>query len=65
VSLDPELARRIARIAAGEPGTIMAEPVAGYTPPSCAVTDERIARVPVRRYGDAATPAIIWLHGGV
>jgi acetyl esterase len=64
VSLDPELARRIGRIAAGEDGSILAQPVEGYTPPSCPVTDERIAGVPVRRYGDGATPTIVWLHGG-
>jgi acetyl esterase len=40
------------------------EPLPGYATPSCVVADDRIAGVPVRRYGHATSATLVWLHGG-
>jgi acetyl esterase len=40
------------------------EPVRGYAAPSCPAIDDRVAGVPVRRYGDGASTTLVWLHGG-
>jgi acetyl esterase len=67
VTLDPVYVDRLRRIAAGEDGTVMARPVGDYVAPSCAVVDDSIAGVPVRRYAAEPTtpgPTLVWLHGG-